>query len=461
MIYFPKNKFEQTISNTFESMLPSLQYIIWNPITRWARAAGWTEQEKIAHNFWRGGNMMYHSYAQSMHPLAYIERQRGDNFFRRVETILPGIQAPDWAQHQKRAVDFDFEGALNPYRAMHIVEQESTPKPHYGYGYPSSITHIGNYRYLLGYWAARLFFNEEPKGTLGRGYYTKEQLEVMDSWYANCENNEQLKDKNKSTEELEVMKHQAEKWVKNIEQFFPEYAKYEVPVSTNIIEEPYLERTAEEITNSIFIQKWVTALENKTFSDREIQDIYEFYVHNNDSVFWVVNHEDGLYGPTSLYTKYVNTLGLPNVFELNKYTAKVVELQYRDTLINNYNINLNTVEQYRRQHNKFLAELGKQRDDVSSLNHKRLRILITEEVFNPLFRKSLSEKAGGAPGSYVVHLFSTHGQSVLDNLESIHSEIQQQLPFLNREVHNNYLGRIRNVVKTFPFKQTYTEAKKF
>ena len=130
MIFFPKNAFEQAVSNTFERMLPGLQYFVWNPITRWARASGWTEQEKIGHNFFRGGNSMYHSYAQSIHPLAYYERQRGDQFFRRLETTLPGIQAPDCAQHLKRAVDFDFECMINPYKAMSVVEQESIPKPH-------------------------------------------------------------------------------------------------------------------------------------------------------------------------------------------------------------------------------------------------------------------------------------------------------------------------------------------
>lgn len=460
MIFFPKNAFEQAFSNTFERMLPSLQYFVWNPITRWARASGWTEQEKLAHNFFRGGHMMYHSYAQSLHPMAYLERARGDNFFRRLETILPGIQAPDWAQHQKRAVDFDFEGALNPFRAMNIVEQESTPKPHYGIGYPSSISHIGNYRYLLGYWAAKLFHNEVPRGSLGRGFYTEEHLETLDSWYANCENNEQLRDKQKSMEELETMKSQAQKWINNINQFFPEYANIEAQNITTIIEEPYLERTVEDIVNSIFLQKWATALENKTFNDKEVQDIYEFYVHNNDNVFWVVSEEDGLYHATPLYTKYVNTMGLPNVFELNKYTAKVVEQQYKDILTNKYNITLNTVEQYRRQHSKFVAEL-KQKVDVPSLEIKRLRILITEEVYNPVFRKALADKAGDATGSYVVHLYNSHGQAALGELENLHKEIQHQLPFLNKEVHNNYLARVRNVVKTFPFKQAKAEAKKF
>lgn len=461
MIFFPKNAFEQAVSNTFERMLPGLQYFVWNPITRWARASGWTEQEKIAHNFFRGGNMMYHSFAQSIHPLAHNERQRGDQFFRRLETTLPGIQAPDWAQHQKRAVDFDYEGMMNPYRAMSIVEQESTPKPHYGYGYPSSICHIGNYRYLLGYWAAKFFYNEEPRGTSTRGYYTDEHKEVMDSWYASCENNEQLRDHGKSAEELQDMKYQAEKWIKNINQFFPEYANIEGPKSSTIIEEPYLERTVEEISNSIFLQKWSNAIENKVFSDNEVQNIYEFYVHNNDSVFWVINEEDGQYVPTPLYTKFVQTLSLPNVFELKKYTARVVEQQYKDTLTQNYSITLNTVEQYRKQHNKFIAELGKQKENLSSLDHKRLRILITEEVYNPIFRKGISEKASGATGSYVVNLFNSNGVAVLEELENLHKEIQQQLPFLNREVNNNYLARLRSIVKTFAFKQTQTETKKF
>jgi len=461
MIFFPKNAFQKIVSNTFERMLPTLQYIVWNPITRYARSSGWTEQEKCYHNFFRGGNIMYHSIAQSMHPLAYIERARADNFFRRVETILPGIEVPDWAHQEKRAVDIDFEGALNPFRALNIIDQESTPKPHYGHPYPSSINHIGNYRQLLGYYAQRLFFNENLRGNMLTGKYSDSKKKSVNSWYATADNKYLLDLQNMSQEELGVLKSQAEQWVKNIDQFFPEYRNLTYPEPTHIVYEPYLKRTVDDICNHIFISKWIDAMERKLFTAEDYQKIYEFYLHQQDHVFWTLNQEDGQYHPTTLYLKFIKIFSLPNVFELNKYTARVVEQQYKDSLTNNYGINLNTVEQFRKQHQKIISELNRiaKEMNISHADIKRLRLFITEEVYNPLFRKKLIKKPDDARDSMILELFQKHGIDILDDFEKIHNITKEELFFMNKEIQENFMIRMRNIVKSFPFKQLQTIAR--
>ena len=448
MIIFPKNKFQQLVSIAFERSMPTLQYFIWNPITYHARKAGWTEQEKLYHNFFRGDNMIYHSYAQAIHPLAHNERQRADSFIRRLEDVLPGIEAPEWAQHHRRAVDFDFEGMMNPYRAMETVYQESTPKSHYGVAYPSGVSHVGNYRFMLGIWAQRLFFNEEIKGNAKDGYYSEEQKKNLDSWYAGAEDFTKLQDLAKTKEQVEIEKAQAEKWIKNFDTFYPEYKNYKVHAAPAKFKEPYYERTVEDISNAIFIQKWMNAMEKKVFTGKEYQSIYEFYIHQRDDAFWTLSEEDGLYKPTELYTKFVKAMDLPNVFDLMKFTSKVVEEQYKDLQQINYGINYSTVDTYKRQHLKFLGEIAK---DVPNMELKRLRILITEEVYNPLFRNKSSELAKGALGSYVVAAYKEKGVEALNTLEKIHQETQEELHFINRENQNAFLARLRTVVKTFPF----------
>jgi hypothetical protein len=453
MIIYPKNKFQQLVSFAFERSMPTLQYFVWNPMTYHARRMGWTEQEKLYHNFFRGSNMMYHSYAQSIHPMGYLERQRADAFIRRLEDVLPGMEAPEWAHHHRRAVDFDFEGAVNPLIAMDVVNQENTPKTHYGLAYPSGVSHVGNYRYLLGFWAQRLFFNEEIKGSAKEGYYTEEQKKNLNSWYATPEDYKKLEINNKTKEELEEYIKNSDKWMKNIETFYPEYKNYKVHATPNKFREPYYERTVQDITQAIFIQKWTSALEKKVFTPEEVQGIYEFYIHQRDEVFWTASEEDGLFHPTALYAKFQKTLDLPNVFDLEKFTSKVVEEQYRDLLQINYGINFATVEQFRRQHLKFIQELNEKKD-IPNSEVKRLRVLISEEVYNPLFRNKASDHAKGALGSYVVAAYKQNGASAIEAFELLQAQTADELHFINRENQEAYLNRIRNVVKTFPINTT-------
>jgi hypothetical protein len=448
MIINPQNRFQKFISYAFERSLPTIQYFIWNPITYHARQGGWTEQEKVFHNFWRGDNIMYHSYAQSMHPMGYIERARADPFFRRVQDILPGIDCPEWALHHKRAVDFDIEGAMNPNNALDILYQESTPKTHYGVTYPSAVSHVGNYRFLLGYWAQRLFYNEEIRGNLRDGYYTEEQKKNMDSFYGSNQDIQKLNLQDLTKEQIEERTANYEKWKKLVDIHFPEYRTVKPHAQAQKFNEPYYERSVQEITTSIFIQKWITALQNKVFSQEELQSIYEFYIHQRDDVFWTLSEEDGIFHPTALYKKFVKTLNLPSVFELEKYTAKVVENQYLDKLQINYGINFGTVDVYRRQHAKFLSQLS----HADPEDAKKLRALITEEVYNPLFRQKASRLAAGANGSYVAAIYKSKGTSAIKELEDLHNECKDELYFISREHNENFLARIRNVVKTLPFK---------
>ncbi len=440
---------EKAMSNIFESSMPTLQYIFWNPLTYWARQGGWTEQEKLYHNFFRGDYILWNMQAQSMHPSAFIERHRADSFYRRVRTFLPGCEMPEWAKHTNRAVDFDYEGMLNPFRAQATVLRESTPKPHYGYAYPSSICHIGNWRWSLGRFMSRYFYNEEIRGGVATGgRVTDNEKEMMNSWYADSEGRWNLEAN--TPEQTEAIRTQAERWIKNIKEFYPEQSNYKKPATLDRVDEPYFMRSLTNVIHAIFIGKWSDAIRNNAFTNEELQSVYEFYLQERDDVFFNKDSE-GVYHATQLYNKFVTYMGLPNVMELDKYTARVVEDQYLDKWQQNYNVTIDTVESYGRVYKSLLKSLPN--FECTDMN-RQARAYLTEEVYNPLFKLSLmnSEGLSESSESVVGRILSSKGQEGLEVLARTSSEVSEQLHFLTPEVNDNVMKRIRGVVKTFPFK---------
>jgi len=448
MIFFPKNRFERLVSNFFESSLPTLQYCLWNPVTYWARVGGWTEQEKLYHNFWRGDYIQYHIQTQSMHPSAFIERHRADAFYRRVRTFLPGCTLPDWAKHTHRAVDFDYEGAMNPFRAQATVLRESTPKPHYGYSFPSSLCHIGNWRWTLGRFASRYFYNEEIRGGVSTtGAVNETDRNKMNSWYNDAEGRQYALQNEMTPEEIEEESRQAERWIKNIEEFFPEQSNYKFPKNLNRVEEPYFLRSLNNVLQAIFIQRYVKVMKEGVFTSHEMQQIYQFFLHHNMEQFFKL--EDNTYTPTELYTKFVDTFNLPNVFNLDKYTARVVEEQYLDTWQENYNVTVETVESYSRVYNNLLSQVNFECQDMN----RGARMYLTEEVYNPLFKYLVMQSAGldESSESVVVRTLNAHGKQGLDVLKRCSQEAQEQLYFISPEKQKEFMTNVRTVVKTFPF----------
>jgi hypothetical protein len=459
IVIFPKNKLEKMISKIVESSMPSMQYFVWNPMTYWARKSGWTEQEKLYHNFFRGDFIMYQTITQAMHPQAFLERQRADAFMRRVETFLPGVECPEWAQHHRRAVDFDYEGMLNPIRAQDLIMQEATPKPHYGNNYPSSLLHWGNWRFIAGFWAKRLFYNEEIKGNIKDGQYSKSKLKQIDSWYADTQERHILLQNEMSPQEIDERIQNAEKWIKNIDTFFPEYQNYKLPTIVSKISEPYFLRNLQNVLDSIFTQKWMNALNTEVFTSDEIQNIYEFYLQQRDDVFFQLNSEDGLYSATPLYLKFVETMCVPNIFELEKYTSMVVEEQYSDLQQSKYHVSIETVENFSSTYRKFVKQLPVFENGVL---YKNALDSISEEVYSPLFKLKLEQLIGeSVNGSLVAHYLNLKGADGLSDLKSITHECNEEMHIISREVKENFFLRVRNIVKTFPFKSQSVPEVKF
>jgi hypothetical protein len=454
-MYHPKNKLEKFFSLFMERSLPTFQYFVWNPHMRAARESGWTVQEKLFHNFFRINNINYHAYAQAIHPFGYLERQRGDQFIRRVETIIPGMEAPAWAQNWRRAPDFDIESVLNPLLAKDEFSKENTPKPHYNSPNYQHL-HIFNLRYNLGYPAQRLFYNEVVRGDFLKGYFTKTDLQDIDSWYAGNYNNlEVLRRSHLSPEQLKTRDEEAERWRKNIDEFFPEFRNIKKRPDISKFDEPYYERTVNNIRFSILTGKWINAIERNTFTNEEIQNIHHVFLGRGEGLLWEKN-ADGNFEGTALYTKLSKTLNFPDVFALNKFTAKIPEKQFLDQLDRNLGINFRTVDAYRNRHIKYINSINKNINNEQVA--RAVRKFVSEEVYNPLFRQKVVKSFKLSPSSdndsaVAALLQANINTETLNNLDQLYQESKDQLAIFSTENQQAFLSHVRKVVSTFTFKQ--------
>jgi len=459
-IIFPRTKFEQVYSNLVESMLPTLQYFMWNPLVASARQGGWTIQEKLYNNYFRNRNIYFHAYAQSLHPWGYLERQRADGFFRRVETMIPGAELPEWAQHSNRVPNFDFESVAKTFESYRSVYEEATPSPHYNTPNYFCIQHFGNQKFFLGYWGQRLFYNEKPTGNLGPtncGTVTKEDLELMNNWYGSDRNNTHERLKLMSESERERFHKQTERWNKNILTHFPEFNNIKVETSNHKFHDPGYERNMDDIRDAIFTSKCMSVFESNVFSQAEIQSIIEYFITpEGDSNFFYVNEDDGYHHGTELYHKFIKEFNLPDIFKINKISAKPPEQVFLDRLDRNWNINFYTVDNYRKLNNKLVSRFKPQDFSEAVANRSREVLnLISEEVYNALFRKQAQALFGVRAelneGESVVLAALRKDENAFDALFKLQEESRTAFPVANRQVRNEFLKKIRGYLRTRPY----------
>ena len=432
--------------------MPTLQYFIWRDQVKMARRSGWTIQERYFNSFFRGHkNIYFHAYAQSMHPFGYNERQRGDHFVRRMETLIPGIEAPAWAFNQKRTPDFDFESLFNINNAYQTLHAEATPKPHYNSTDWNNLAHIFNQRFQGGYYAQRLFFNEEIRGdkyTLGP--YGEVDKNLLNSWYANADNSYLWKVQNYSDAQRKTVKANAEKWMKLIDEHYPEFKDLKCESVTHKHNEPHYERNVNDIRRTILSEKWVSALEANKFTRDEVEEITNFF-HTDSLNPFFAQDSNGVLSSTSLFKKFNELMGLPCVFSLDRFTGEIPEHQYSRYLDVNFGINFYTVNSYK----KNMVSLTNT-DDFRKLNSTvkdfSLRALVTEEVYNPLFRRALVKNYGGSSvnGSYVVEALKNNPKQLEDLVQHFHAS-RQELAIFSNESYQNFLAKVRQVVSTFSF----------
>lgn len=451
-IIFPKTKFEEILSKTYERMMPTIEYLVWRDQIKSARSSGWTIQERYFNSFFRGyKNIFFQAYAQSIHPWGYIERQRGDAFVRRVETLLPGIEAPAWAYNQRRTPDLDFESLYNVATANQTLYAEATPKPHYNSTDWNNIAHIFNQRFQGGYYAQRLFFNEEIKGDkYNLGPYDQVEKNLLNSWYANADNSYLWKVQNYSDAQVNKLKENAEKWINLIDQHYPEYKDIPCESITHKFNEPHYERNVTDIRRAILSEKWVSALESQKFTNEEVEEIKQFFYTEGMAGFFQED-ANGQIVSAPLMTKLGEALGFPNISSLNRFTGEVPELQFNRLLEVKLGINFYTVNSYKKNL-VTLTDTDDFRKLAANVKGFSLRALVGEEVYNPLFRRALIKKAKNSSvnGSYVVEALKANPNE-LNNLINLFYSTREELGLFNHENYQRFLHKVRRVVSTFNF----------
>lgn len=430
-------------------MMPSIEYFIWRDQIKNARSSGWTVQERYFNNFFRGyKNAYFHAYAQGIHPFGYNERQRGDHFVRRMETLIPGIEAPAWAYNQKRTPDFDFASVLNVFEAYQTMHSEATPKPHYNSSDWNNLAHLFNQRFQGGYYAQRLFFNEEIRGDRYHlGPFGEVDKNLQSSWYADSNNSYLWKMQNYGEEEAKMIQENAKKWINILDRHYPEFKDVNCESVTHKFNEPHYERNVRDIRMTILMERWVEAVQGNKFSAEEIDEIKSFMYTENTSSFFNMNAE-GAMEVTPLYTKFVQTLGLPCVFDINRFTGTIPEHQYINKMDVNYGINFYSVNTYR----KNLVSMTNT-DDFRKLSTTvkgvSLRSLVAEEVYNPLFRRAVAANANGN-ASGVIELLKENPSNLNNLVQQFHAT-REELGLFNHQNFERFLGKVRAVVSTFTF----------
>ena len=420
-------------------MMPTIEYLVWRDQIKMARQSGWTIQERYFNSFFRGHrNVFYHAYAQSLHPFGYLERQRGDAFMRRMETLIPGVEAPAWAYNQKRTPDFDFASLQNITNAYQAVMQEATPKPHYN-------------STDWNYYAQRLFFNEEIRGDrYNLGPYGEVDRSLLNSWYANSDNSYLWKMQQYTDEQVNKVKQNAEKWIKLIDQHYPEFKNVNTESIANKHQEPLYERNVADIRRATLSEKWTQALEAKKFTEVEVDEIKGLFYTDSFNAFFREEQNDQIF-ESPLMKKFNEALNLPSIMTLNRFTGEIPEHQYIRHYETKNGINFYTVNQYK----KSLVALTNN-DDFRKLSESvkgfSLRTLVSEEVYNPLFKRELVKKTGSqaANASLVVEVLKANPAELNALVQTFHAT-REELALFNHENYERFLNKVRKVVSTFNF----------
>ena len=385
-LYFPKNYLDRLIGNAFEKILPGLNYWFYKDEIYYAREHGYTLAEKFYGNFRHVHYKVLFGLSQMSHPFGYLDMQRRDQFIRKIYTLMPGITAPDWAQESKRVPDFDVNSISNLVEMKGEIYRESTPNQHFNQTLFTALQNIANMQWYFGRYAQRMFFNEELRGEFYRvGKLTEGDRKIIHGWYANGQADHQRdRFNNFSEEERQAVLENKERWDNNFARVFPEYLKgAKFHGVYHKYEEPYFERNMQNIRSSVFTKKWLDALNNKTFSDEEIQEIYQFFLGENLNSFFILG-DSGEFEGTEIYNKFVNEMNFPDILLLDRLSTYPPEKQFYDALDNNWGIDFDTVDTYKRHYLNMIKN-----NSDSTVNG-----YVLEEVYNPLFRQILSESIG-------------------------------------------------------------------
>jgi hypothetical protein len=293
------------------------------------------------------------------------------------------------------------------------------------------------------------FFNEEIRGDKYHlGPFGEVDKNLQQSWYADTTNSYLWKMQNYGEEEAKMMEANAKKWIGILDKHYPEFKDVDCTSTSHKFNEPHYERNVSDIRKTILSERWVEAVQSNKFSEDEIDEIKTLMYTENLNSFFHMNSETGSMQVTPLYKKFIALLGLPDVMDINRFTGTIPEHQYIHKMDVNYGINFYSVNSYR----KTLVSMTNT-DDFRKLSTTikgfSLRTLVSEEVYNPLFRRAVAKSADGNT-SGVIELLKENPANLQNLIQQFHSS-REELGLFNHANWERYLGKVRAVVSTFTF----------
>jgi hypothetical protein len=444
MLYFPKNNFEKFIGNCYERIMPGLKYFFWDEHVKWARHHGWTLGEALFHNFRFSPFIQMHGMCQLIHPYGWLEGQRRDAFERKVDGMMPGIKVPDWSHETRRVNDYDYNSIRVPSEVITHILRESTPLQHLNRSLHFSPFHYFRQANFAGYVGQRLFYNEDLRGDYySNGLKTEGDKKIIHGWYADAQP-DNFKDRvgNMTLTEKEFHNKNIDRWNANWREFYPELHVVKSNPVLHKYEEAHYERNMEDIRSAIFTKQWVDNADK--FSQNEIQEIYEFFCMENTAAFFDMTNPHEEAQPTELYTKFIEILGFPDFFKIDRYTTYPPEKQFTDLMDFNWGIDFSRVDSYSSQY----IQLIKNSQDSEAAT------LVKEELFNPYFRLSIQTKYNynlSESESCVLHALE-NGVAVSE-LHELADTAREETYLTSSKVMKAMINsQVRKVIKTFQWK---------
>ena len=134
--------------------------------------------------------------------------------------------------------------------------------------------------------------------------------------------------------------------------------------------------------------------------------------------------------------------------EINRFTGTIPEHQYVNKMEVNFGINFYSVNTYRKNLVS-ITNTDEFRKLSSSVKGFSLRTLVSEEFYNPLFRRAVSNSANGN-ASGVIETLKNNPEN-LKKLIKEYNHSRNELGLFDHKNWERFLRKVRKVVSTFTF----------
>jgi hypothetical protein len=170
LVFNPRNKMEQTVSQALRAIHPYLAFITYKFHVEKSREIGIRVEDFYMHKFHKEPYIMWHIYVQYFHPETLLERVRNVSFYRKPRTLFKGFKVPDWATAENSLGGWETDAfSVQAWEnAWADFNAECTPMQFWGERQEPNIIQWFRLEQFGRGASSRLFYNEVPKTTWWR-----------------------------------------------------------------------------------------------------------------------------------------------------------------------------------------------------------------------------------------------------------------------------------------------------